>query len=134
MNDFSAAGYEHGTSDFVVGIDREVEFVISQDKLFILDAVPAERSARAAVRIAVDLARRNVITKERALLRVEPMSLVEHLHPQIDRDALRDVFATGLPASPGAATGRVVFTAQFRSSDKAPPISGGSVRGAPTMA
>ena len=52
------------------------------------------------------------ITRAEALLRIEPRSLIEHLHPQIDPAAARDVFATGLAASPGAATGRLVFTAE----------------------
>ena len=78
----------------------------------VLDAVPVRRTARAAVRIAVDLAHAGTITREEALLRIEPRSLIEHLHPQIDPAAPRDVFATGLAASPGAATGRVVFTAE----------------------
>ena len=78
----------------------------------ILDAVHVRRNARAAVRIAVDLANAGAITRNEALLRIEPRSLIEHLHPQIDPAAPRDVFATGLAASPGAATGRIVFTAE----------------------
>ncbi len=74
--------------------------------------MPVRRNARAAVRIAVDLAHAGAITREEALLRIEPRSLIEHLHPQIDPAAPRDVFATGLAASPGAATGRIVFTAE----------------------
>ena len=78
----------------------------------IVDAVPVRRNARAAVRIAVDLANAGAITRDEALLRIEPRSLIEHLHPQIDPAAPRDVFGTGLAASPGAATGRIVFTAE----------------------
>ena len=74
--------------------------------------MPVRRNARAAVRIAVDLANAGAITRNEALLRIEPRSLIEHLHPQIDPAAPRDVFATGLAASPGAATGRIVFTAE----------------------
>ena len=64
------------------------------------------------MRIAVDLANAGAISRDEALLRIEPRSLIEHLHPQIDPAAPRDVFATGLAASPGAATGRIVFTAE----------------------
>ncbi len=77
-----------------------------------LDATPLRRTGRAAVRIAVDLAHTGAITREQALLRIEPRSLIEHLHPQIDPAAPRDVFAKGLAASPGAATGHIVFTAE----------------------
>ncbi len=90
----------------------EIDFVLDGGRLALVDAIPARRNARAAVRVAVDLANRGATTRERALLRVEPISLVEHLHPQIDPAAPRDVFARGLAASPGAATGRMVFTAE----------------------
>jgi pyruvate,orthophosphate dikinase len=89
-----------------------VDFVLENGRLAVLDAVPAPRNARAAVRIAVDLAHSGAITRAEALLRIDPRSLVEHLHPQIDPAAPRDVFASGLAASPGAATGRIVFTAE----------------------
>ena len=87
-------------------------FALRGERIAILDAQPVQRSARAAVRIAVDLVKAGAITRAQALLRIEPRSLVEHLHPQIDPAASRDVFATGLGASPGAATGRIVFTAE----------------------
>ena len=74
--------------------------------------MPVRRNARASVRIAVDLANAGAITRDEALLRVDPRNLIEHLHPQIDPAAPRDVFATGLGASPGAATGRLVLTAE----------------------
>jgi pyruvate,orthophosphate dikinase len=89
-----------------------LEFAIENGKVAVLDAVHVRRNARAAVRIAVDLARAGAISRSEALLRIEPRSLVEHLHPQIDPAAPRDVFGTGLAASPGAATGRIVFTAE----------------------
>ena len=85
---------------------------LEDGRLAILDAVPVRRNARASVRIAVDLANAGAITREQALLRIEPRSLIEHLHPQIDPAAPRDVFGVGLAASPGAATGRIVFTAE----------------------
>ncbi len=89
-----------------------LDFVLAGGEVAILDAVPVRRTARAAVRIAVDLANRGAITRTQALLRIEPRSLIEHLHPQIDPAAPRDVFGSGLAASPGAATGRIVFTAE----------------------
>ena len=89
-----------------------VEFALEAGEPAIIDSVPVRRNARAAVRIAVDLADAGVISREQALLRIEPRSLIEHLHPQIDPGAPRDVFGTGLAASPGAATGRLVLSAE----------------------
>ena len=86
------------------------EFTIESGKVWLLDAAPAVRSPRAAVRIAVDLARDEVISRREALLRVQPRNLQQLLHPQTDPDAPRDVFAKGLAASPGAASGRIVFS------------------------
>ena len=86
------------------------EFTLEDGALWLLDALLSPRSARGAVRIATDLARNGAITREDALLRIEPRTLIEHLHPQIDARARRDVFGSGLPASPGAATGRIVFS------------------------
>jgi pyruvate,orthophosphate dikinase len=99
-------------ADFGLGDRHQAEFAFEDGRLALLDAVPVRRTARAAVRIAVDLANAGAITRGEALLRVEPRSLIEHLHPQIDPAAPRDVFGTGLAASPGAATGRIVFTAE----------------------
>jgi pyruvate,orthophosphate dikinase len=95
-----------------LGDAYRLEFALEDGRPAILDATPVRRTARAAVRIAVDLAKAGAITRAEALLRVDPRSLIEHLHPQIDPAARRDVFATGLAASPGAATGRLVFTAE----------------------
>ena len=102
-----------------------IEFAVEDGALAVLDALPVRRTGRAAVRIAVDLVHAGAITRNEALLRIEPRSLIEHLHPQIDPGAHRDVFATGLAASPGAATGRVVFTADAAQSAAA--------RGEPTI-
>ncbi len=88
----------------------QFEFTIEDGKIHLLDISPAIRSARAAVRIAVNLAEAGVITRNQALLRIDPRNLVEHLHSQIDPNATREVFGLGLPASPGAATGRIVFS------------------------
>ncbi len=90
----------------------QLEFAVENGQIAILDAVPVRRSGRAAVRIAVDLAHAGAISRNEALLRIEPRSLIEHLHPQIDPAAPRDVFAKGLAASPGAASGHLVFTAE----------------------
>ncbi|MCL4128662.1 UNVERIFIED_CONTAM: hypothetical protein GTU68_005915 [Idotea baltica] len=89
----------------------EIKFILRDGQLTILDAVRVQRSSRAAVRIAVDLATSGAILKEEAVMRVQPAALSELLHRQIDRSAKRDVLVRGIPASPGAASGRLVFTA-----------------------
>ncbi|WP_118132514.1 pyruvate, phosphate dikinase [Oceanicella sp. SM1341] len=88
----------------------DFQFTIENGALHVLDAVPARRSARAAVRVVVDLVEQGAITREQALLRIDPRSLNEHLHPQIDPSHRRDPIGRGLAASPGAASGRIVFT------------------------
>ena len=93
-----------------VGDAVALDFTIEAGQVWVLDAKPVRRTSRAAVRIAVDLAKDGVIDRTAAILRVEPRNLIESLHPQIDPDAPRDVFGSGLPASPGAATGKVHFT------------------------
>lgn len=92
--------------------EMQIEFTIEAGRLAVLDAVRIQRSARATVSIAVALARDGIISKEDALLRVEPTILNELLHRRINPDAQRDVFTTGIAASPGAATGRLVFSAR----------------------
>jgi pyruvate,orthophosphate dikinase len=87
------------------------EFTIEGGKTWLLDAAPAQRSPRAAVQIAVDLAEDGAISRKTALLRVEPRNLQQLLHPQIDPEAPQEIFARGLAASPGAASGKVVFSA-----------------------
>ncbi|WP_415921335.1 putative PEP-binding protein [Tateyamaria sp. SN6-1] len=91
--------------------EMQVEFTIQNDQLHILDGVRVARSSRAAVRIAVELARDGIIPKQEALMRVDPNTLNELLHRQVDRHAKRDVIGAGIAASPGAATGRIVFSA-----------------------
>src|SRR5262249_33637722 len=90
---------------------QDLEFTIEQDKLWMLQTRSGKRTAKAALRIAVDLATGGVITGEEAVMRVEPAALDQLLHPTIAPNAERKVLATGLPASPGAAAGEVVFSA-----------------------
>lgn len=89
-----------------------LEFTLEGGELAVLGAEPIRRSPRAAVRIAVDLAKSGAIQMEDAVLRVEPRLLSELLHPTIDPYAPRDLLAGGLPASPGAASGPIVFAAE----------------------
>ncbi|SLN58425.1 Pyruvate, phosphate dikinase [Falsiruegeria litorea R37] len=91
--------------------EMQVEFVIESGHAHILDGVRVPRSARASVRIAVRLAEDGIIPQEEAVMRIEPHSLNELLHRQVDPEAERDVLTTGIAASPGAATGKIVFTA-----------------------
>jgi pyruvate,orthophosphate dikinase len=89
--------------------EMQVEFAIDDGVVHILDGVRVSRSSRAAVRIAVTLAEDGVISREEALMRVQPRLLTELLHRQIDPRVRRDVVGKGIAASPGAATGRLVF-------------------------
>ena len=90
---------------------QDIEFTIEQGRLYLLQTRNAKRTARAALKIAVDLAADGLITQTEAIGRVEPASLDQLLHPTIDPKATRDVIAAGLPASPGAAVGKLVFDA-----------------------
>jgi len=91
--------------------EMQIEFVIENAHLHILDGVRVPRGARAAVRIAVRLALDGIITPEEAIMRVEPTMVNELVHRQVDPRTKRDVLASGIAASPGAASGRVVFSA-----------------------
>jgi pyruvate, phosphate dikinase len=91
---------------------QDIEFTVEKGRLYMLQTRNGKRTAKAALKVAVDLANEGLITKEEAVMRVEPASLDQLLHPTIDPASPRDVIATGLPASPGAATGKVVFTAE----------------------
>ena len=91
---------------------QDIEFTVEQGRLYMLQTRNGKRTAKAALRIAVDLASEGVISHSEAVMRVEPASLDQLLHPTIDPASPRDVIATGLPASPGAATGKVVFNAE----------------------
>lgn len=90
---------------------QDIEFTIEEGKLYLLQTRTGKRTAAAAVKIAVDMVKDGVISEEEALLRVQPEQIVQLLHSRIDPDATVDVIAKGLPASPGAACGAVVFDA-----------------------
>ena len=90
---------------------QDIEFTIQEDVLYMLQTRAGKRTATAAVKIAVDMVDEGLIDKETALLRVDAVQLDQLLHPMLDPNAKYDVLAKGLPASPGAAVGRVVFNA-----------------------
>ncbi|TJZ87076.1 pyruvate, phosphate dikinase [Paracoccus hibiscisoli] len=99
--------------------EMQIEFVVTGGRISVIDAVRVTRGSRASVRIAVSLARDGIIPPEEALMRVEPRALADLLHHQVDPRAPRDVIARGIDASPGAATGRIVFTAAAAQSSHA---------------
>ncbi|WP_075997865.1 pyruvate, phosphate dikinase [Salaquimonas pukyongi] len=88
---------------------QDVEFTIEDGKVWLLQTRSGKRTAKAALRIAVDMAEEGVISRSEAVCAVEPATLDQLLHPTISEGAERDVIAQGLPASPGAATGEIVF-------------------------
>ena len=88
---------------------QDIEFTVEDGVLYMLQTRTGKRTAAAALKIAVDMAQEELITKEEAVLRLEPSQLDQLLHPTISPDASRDVVVKGLPASPGAAVGQVVF-------------------------
>ena len=90
---------------------QDIEFTIQDQKLWMLQTRNGKRTAEAAVTIAVDMVKEKLIDKKPALLRIDPTSLDQLLHPTFDPNATRNVITKGLPASPGAGTGRVVFNA-----------------------
>ena len=97
---------------------QDIEFTVQQGKLWMLQTRSGKRTAKAALKIAVDTAEEGLITREEAVARVDPAALDQLLHPTLDPAATRDVIAKGLPASPGAASGAAVFdsdTAEKRS-------------------
>ncbi|HEY7844865.1 MAG TPA: pyruvate, phosphate dikinase, partial [Bradyrhizobium sp.] len=101
---------------------QDLEFTVEQGKLWMLQTRSGKRTAKAALRIAVELANEGLISRSDAVLRVDPLSLDQLLHPTIDPRAHRRVIVTGLPASPGAASGEIVFSpdeaAQLKSDGK----------------
>jgi pyruvate,orthophosphate dikinase len=90
---------------------QDIEFTVQQGKLYMLQTRNGKRTAVAALKVAVDMANEGLITKEEAIKRIDPQSLDQLLHPTIDPKYERKVIARGLPASPGAASGKVVFNA-----------------------
>ncbi|WP_418152683.1 pyruvate, phosphate dikinase [Litorimonas sp. RW-G-Af-16] len=89
---------------------QDIEFTVERGKLWMLQTRTGKRTARAALKIAVDMAAAGQISQDEALMRVDALSLDQLLHPTLSPDAPRDIIASGLPASPGAAIGEVVFT------------------------
>ncbi|MGO8924924.1 MAG: pyruvate, phosphate dikinase, partial [Xanthobacteraceae bacterium] len=89
---------------------QDLEFTVEQGKLWMLQTRSGKRTAQAALRIAVDLAQEKLIDKTEAVKRIDPAALDQLLHPTIDPKAERKIIATGLPASPGAASGEIVFS------------------------
>ena len=90
---------------------QDIEFTVEREKLWMLQTRSGKRTAKAALKIAVDMAQAGMITTDEAVLRVDPMALDQLLHPTLDPQAVRDVLTSGLPASPGAASGEIVFDA-----------------------
>ena len=89
---------------------QDIEFTVQQGKLWILQTRNGKRSGLASLRIGVELVKEGLISKDQAILQIDPEQLNELLHPVFDTQANKDVIAHGMAASPGAAVGRVVFT------------------------
>ncbi|MGH6619057.1 MAG: pyruvate, phosphate dikinase, partial [Alphaproteobacteria bacterium] len=98
---------------------QDIEFTVQQGKLYMLQTRSGKRTAAAALKIAVDMLDEGLIDKETAVMRIEPASLDQLLHPTLDPNADKNIIARGLPASPGAASGKIVFNA-----DEAERMSG----------
>jgi pyruvate,orthophosphate dikinase len=90
---------------------QDIEFTVERGALYMLQTRSGKRTAKAALKVAVDMAAEGLITQKEAIVRIDPSSLDQLLHPTLDPTAERDLITTGLPASPGAATGKVVFDA-----------------------
>jgi pyruvate,orthophosphate dikinase len=91
---------------------QDIEFTIQENRLYILQTRNGKRTTQAAVKIAVDMVNESLIDKKTAISRINPNELDQLLHPTFDPNAKKDVIAVGLPASPGAGTGKVVFSAE----------------------
>ncbi len=91
---------------------QDVEFTVENSKLWMLQTRSGKRTAKSAVKIAVTMVKEKLISKKEAVLRIDPNSLDTLLHPTLDEKSLINVIANGLPASPGAASGKVVFTSE----------------------
>ncbi len=90
---------------------QDIEFTVERGKLWMLQTRSGKRTAKAALKMAVDMVEEGLIDEKTAILRVDPMALDQLLHPTLDPDAARDVLTSGLPASPGAASGAIVLDA-----------------------
>ena len=110
----TAATLERHYSDM-----QDLEFTIERGKLFMLQARSGKRTAKAALRIAVEMAKEKLITRDQAVARIDPAALDQLLHPTLDPSAPRTVIASGLPASPGAASGEITFSADEAEAMKA---------------
>lgn len=91
---------------------QDIEFTVQKNKLYLLQTRSGKRTASASVRIAVDMVNEKLISKETALLRVTPAQIEQLLHPRLDPRVPKKIIAKGLPASPGAASGEVVFSSE----------------------
>ena len=91
---------------------QDVEFTVENNKLWMLQTRSGKRTSKSAVRIAVDMVKEKLISKKEAVMRIEPGSLDTLLHPTLDEKSSVNVIASGLPASPGAASGKVVFSSE----------------------
>jgi pyruvate, orthophosphate dikinase len=100
-----AAKLEHHFADM-----QDIEFTVDDNKLWMLQTRTGKRTLRSALMIAVDMANEGLITRQDAVMRIEPAALDQLLHPTVDPAAPRTIIGTGLPASPGAATGEIVFS------------------------
>jgi pyruvate,orthophosphate dikinase len=105
----------HSTQDLLEKHYRDmqdIEFTVQDGKFYMLQTRSGKRTGRASIKIAVDMVKEGMITEREALMRVSPEHVEAFLHPMVDPAAKRDIVATGLPASPGGATGRIVFSAE----------------------
>ncbi len=90
---------------------QDIEFTVENNKLWMLQTRSGKRTAKAAIKIAVDMVKEKLISKKEAILRIDPNTLDTLLHPTLDDKVKKEIIASGLPASPGAASGKVVFSA-----------------------
>ena len=91
---------------------QDIEFTVENNKLWMLQTRSGKRTAKAAIKIAVDMVKEKLISKKEAILRIDPNTLDTLLHPTLDTKVEKNIIASGLPASPGAASGKVVFSAE----------------------
>jgi pyruvate,orthophosphate dikinase len=90
---------------------QDIEFTVENNKLWMLQTRSGKRTAKAGIKIAVDMVKEKLISRKEAILRIDPNTIDTLLHPTLDEKVKKEIIATGLPASPGAASGKVVFTA-----------------------